>query len=141
MAFVTNPQLPRWLSCPRRARRGSIAGLAEQAEHRRRAEDDGRRRAIREERVRIARELHDIVAHSLTVVTVRAGVGRRVMDERPDEARKALEAVEVTGRGALDELRRILGLLRDDDAGQPALGPPPGAGDIPDLPPHLPAPR
>src|SRR5260370_8288648 len=102
-----------------RARRRYIAGLAEQAEHRRRAEDDGRRRAIREERVRIARELHDIVAHSLTVVTVRAGVGRRVMDERPDEARKALEAVEGTGRGALAGLRPILGLVRADDAAHP----------------------
>jgi signal transduction histidine kinase len=106
-----------------RMRRAYAAGLAEQAE-----QQQGR--AAREERVRIARELHDILAHSLAVVTVRAGIGRKVMDVRPEEARLALEAVEQTGRGALDELRRIVTLLRDDDARQPSLAPAPRIEDL-----------
>jgi signal transduction histidine kinase len=91
------------------------------------------RLAVREERVRIARELHDVVAHTLSVVTFQAGVGRKVGAARPAEALAALRAVEVTGRGALEELRRILGLLRDDDAEGPSLAPAPGVGDLEEL--------
>jgi len=91
------------------------------------------RLAVREERVRIARELHDVVAHTLSVVTIQAGIGRKVGATRPDQALRALRSVEVIGRGALDELRRILGLLRDDDAGAPSLLPAPGIGDLAEL--------
>jgi signal transduction histidine kinase len=112
-----------------RERRRYLAGLAEQAALQQRAEAECARRAIREERVRIARELHDVVAHSLSVVTIQAGVGRKIEAVRPGEALRALRAVEVTGRGALEELRRILGLLRDD-AEQPSLEPVPGIGDL-----------
>jgi signal transduction histidine kinase len=116
-----------------RERRRYLAGLAEQAAQRQRAEAERGRQAVREERVRIARELHDVVAHSLSVVTVQAGVGRKIEAARPGEALRALRAVEVTGRGALEELRRILGLLRDDDAEQPSLAPVPGIGDLEEL--------
>jgi signal transduction histidine kinase len=112
-----------------RERRRYLAGLAEQAALRQQAEAGRARQAVREERVRIARELHDVVAHSLSVVTVQAGVGRKIEAARPGEALRALRAVEVTGRGALEELRRILGLLRDD-AEQPSLEPAPGIGDL-----------
>jgi signal transduction histidine kinase len=112
-----------------RERRRYLAGLAEQAVLRQQAEAGRARQAIREERVRIARELHDVVAHSLSVVTVQAGVGRKIEAARPGEALRALRAVEVTGRGALEELRRILGLLRDG-AEQPSLEPVPGIGDL-----------
>jgi signal transduction histidine kinase len=88
---------------------------------------------VREERVRIARELHDVVAHTLSVVTFQAGVGRKIAAARPAEALLALRAVEVTGRGALEELRRILGLLRDDDGEGPSLVPAPGVGDLGEL--------
>jgi signal transduction histidine kinase len=71
-------------------RRRYVAGLVEQAEQRRSAEAERARQAVREERVRIARELHDVVAHSLAVMTVQAGVGRRVMAEYPEEMRSAL---------------------------------------------------
>jgi signal transduction histidine kinase len=91
------------------------------------------RLAVREERVRIARELHDVVAHTLSVVTFQAGVGRKIAATRPAEALLALRAVEVTGRSALEELRRILGLLRDDDGEAPSLVPAPGVGDLEDL--------
>ena len=98
----------------------------------RQAEADASRQAVRQERVRIARELHDVVAHSLGVVTVQAGVGRRIGATAPAEALRALRAVEVTGRSALEELRRILGLLRDDDT-QPSLAPAPGIADLGEL--------
>src|SRR5262249_47636745 len=112
-----------------RERRRYLEGQAEQAGQRQRAEAEQSRRAVQEERVRIARELHDVVAHSLGVVTIPAGVGRKVGVSDPDEAVRALRAVEVTCRDALEELRRILGLLRDDDA-EPSLAPAPGVGEL-----------
>jgi signal transduction histidine kinase len=115
------------------ARRRYLKALAAQAVEQRRLEVERGRRAVGDERVRIARELHDVVAHSLGVITVQAGVGRRVIDAQPQEARKALAAIEVTGRAASDELRRILGLLRDDDLEPPSLSPAPGLNDVPTL--------
>jgi len=131
-----------------RERRRYQAGLAEQEAQRQRAEADRSRHALQEERLRIARELHDVLAHSLSVVTVQAGVGRRVGAARPAEALRALRSVEEASRGALDELRRVLCLLRSDDepdgtvtaavvAGAPgpvpALAPVPGLGDLESL--------
>jgi signal transduction histidine kinase len=116
-----------------RSRRKYLASVAEQAAQDERIRAERERQAVGAERVRIARELHDIVAHSLSVMTIRAGVGRRVIDVRPAEARDALRAVEVAGRGALDELRRILDLLRDDDTQQPGRAPAPGIDDLPGL--------
>jgi signal transduction histidine kinase len=78
------------------------------------------RRGAAEERIRIARELHDVVAHSMSVITVQAAFGRLVVRERPDEAGAALAAIETTGRHTLDEMRRLLGVLRAD--GTPETG-------------------
>ena len=116
-----------------RERRKYMAGLAEQAMLRQRAEAERETQAIREERIRIARELHDVLAHSLSVVTVQAGIGRKIGASRPGEALRTLRAVEVTGRAALEELRRILGLLRDDDTEGPSLAPAPGIADLEEL--------
>jgi signal transduction histidine kinase len=82
-----------------------------------------RREAVADERTRIARELHDLVGHTLTVMLVRAGAARLVLDSSPAQAREILLDVEVTGRRALDELDQVLGALRgDDDADlQPGL--------------------
>jgi signal transduction histidine kinase len=107
-----------------RERRTYQAGLAAQAAELQRAEAERGRHALQEERLRIARELHDVLAHSLSVVTVQAGVGRRVGAARPAEALRALRVVEEASRGALDELRRALCLLRSDD--EPDTGPPRG---------------
>jgi signal transduction histidine kinase len=107
--------------------------LAEETALRQRQEAERGRLAVREERVRIARELHDVVAHTLSVVTFQAGVGRKIGATRPDQALTALRAVEETGRGALEELRRILGLLRDDDGEGPSLAPAPGVGNLEEL--------
>jgi len=86
------------------------------------------------ERLRIARELHDIVAHSIGVIAIQAGSGRSVFDARPDEARDALAAIEAASRETLSGLRRMVtGLRRAEPGpgpGQAPLGPAPGLADI-----------
>jgi signal transduction histidine kinase len=114
-------------------RRRYLAGVAEQAERERAAEAERARGQVREERVRIARELHDVVAHALTVITVQAGVGRRLMAGRPQEAGSALESIEVIGRTAQEELRVVLGLLREEGAGAAELSPAPRLADLEEL--------
>jgi signal transduction histidine kinase len=71
-----------------------------------------------EERMCIARELHDVVAHSLSIIAVQAGVGHHVIGSRPDEAAKSLSAIETTTRATLGELRSLLDVLRDDDGAE-----------------------
>ena len=115
------------------ARRRYLAGLAEQAERERATEAERARQDIREERVRIARELHDVVAHTLTVITVQAGVGRRLMGKYPEEAGNALASIETIGRTAQDELRVVLGLLRDEPSEAASLAPAPRLADLKDL--------
>jgi signal transduction histidine kinase len=73
--------------------------------------------AVTEERLRIARELHDVVAHSMTVIAVQAGYGHHVIDEQPAKAREALGAIQATSREALVEMRRMLGVLRQSGPG------------------------
>jgi signal transduction histidine kinase len=72
--------------------------------------------AVAEERLRIARELHDVVAHSMSVIAVQAGYGQYVIDDNPSDAREALGAIQATSRDALEEMRRMLGVLRQQDA-------------------------
>jgi signal transduction histidine kinase len=115
------------------ARRRYLAGLAEQAERARAAEAERARQQVREERVRIARELHDVVAHTLAVMTVQAGVGRRLMAKRPEQASTALESIETIGRTAQEELRVVLGLLRDEHNGTAPLAPAPRLVDVKEL--------
>jgi signal transduction histidine kinase len=83
--------------------------------------------AVTEERARIARELHDVVAHYVSVMVVQAAGARRVAEKDPAAARGALEAVEAAGRTALAEMRRMLEVLRADD---PGMGPQPGLGEL-----------
>ena len=93
--------------------------------------------AVIAERLRIARELHDMVAHSIGIIAIQAGAGSRVMDTRPAEARNALRAIEATSRETLAGLRRVLGGLRQTPAPggtDPApLGPAPGLADLDQL--------
>jgi signal transduction histidine kinase len=87
--------------------------------------------AVTEERLRIARELHDVVAHTMSVVAVHAGTGRMVADEDPAAARQALATIETTTRSALMEMRRMLGVLRGSGGDEPGtLAPAPGLGDL-----------
>ncbi|MGT2425766.1 sensor histidine kinase [Amnibacterium kyonggiense] len=81
------------------------------------------RAAIEEERLRIARELHDVLAHSLSSITVQAGVGLHLAAGRPAAATEALETIRSASREALDEVRGVLGVLRGDDAAPLAPGP------------------
>src|ERR1700691_1379746 len=77
-----------------------------------RLQEEAASKAVAEERLRIARELHDVVAHSMSVIAVQAGYGQYVIDTQPADARSALGAIQVTSREALDEMRRMLGALR-----------------------------
>jgi signal transduction histidine kinase len=88
---------------------------------RREREEESARQAIADERARIARELHDVVTHNVSVMVVQAAAGNDVFDERPDQARAALRAVEQTGREALGELRRLLDVVSGGNAPQPGL--------------------
>jgi signal transduction histidine kinase len=95
-----------------------------------RARAESARRAVIEERLRLARELHDVVAHSISVIAVQSGVGAHVANTQPEEAAKALAAIEATSRAALTELRRLLGVLREEGEPQGSLAPVPGLADL-----------
>jgi signal transduction histidine kinase len=116
-----------------RVRRTYVAGLADQAAQRQREILERAQRSVAEERLQMARELHDVVAHSLSVIAVQSGVGRHVIDEHPAQAKKALAAVEETSRTALDELRRMLSVLRRDDRRPAMLLSAPGVGALDQL--------
>ena len=88
--------------------------------------------AVDDERRRIARELHDVVAHAVSVIVLQARGGRRVMDSNSEQAREALDTIELTGVQALEEMRRLLGMLRLP-ADEVALAPRPSLANIDDL--------
>lgn len=101
------------------------------AERRRTREEEERRRAS-EERLRIARELHDVLAHNISMINVQAGVALHLMDERPEQARTALAAIKEASREALAEVRSVLGVLRRVDESAPR-SPAPGLARVTDL--------
>jgi signal transduction histidine kinase len=94
-------------------------------------EEEARRR-LAEERLRIARELHDVVSHTMAVINVQAGVAAHVIDQHPEQARQALQTIKSTSQSAMRDLRAILGLLRDDGDAEP-LAPAPGLEAVPEL--------
>jgi signal transduction histidine kinase len=87
-------------------------------------------RAVASERSRIAREMHDVVAHSMSVISVQAAAGREIVHADPDKAANVFATIEAVGRESLAELRRMLGVLRDTGYHGAALSPQPGIGDI-----------
>jgi signal transduction histidine kinase len=89
------------------------------------------REAIVEERGRIARELHDAIAHNVSMIVVQAGAERRILNTEQETTREVLETIERIGRGALTEMRRLVGMLRSDTADE--LTPQPGLDDLPRL--------
>ncbi|QCB92750.1 sensor histidine kinase [Cellulomonas shaoxiangyii] len=119
------------------ARRQRVAALAEAA--RARAEEHAQRTRLAQasERAQIAREMHDVVAHSISVMVALGGGASAAFDWAPDRARAALDELVDTGRAALGDMRRILGVLHDDDGDGPAgdapLEPQPGSLDLPRL--------
>lgn len=109
------------------------AELSERTEQLKRERDERARQAVIEERVRIARELHDVVAHHVSVMGVQAGAARRVLDRDPELARSTLTTVEQAGRTAVGEMRRLLGVLRESDGEGEQLSPAPGVEALDEL--------
>jgi signal transduction histidine kinase len=109
-----------------RTRRAYLRELEEKAERLEREREENERRAAAEEQARIARELHDVIAHNVSVMTVQAAGAREVFDTNPVRARDALASIEATGREALAELRRLLGVARTHEDGSASLAPQPG---------------
>ena len=112
-----------------RNRRRLVAELRFRAETAERQRDEEARQAVLAERARIAREMHDIVAHSMSVMIVQAGGARRILEKRPDQAAQALASIERTGREAMAEMRRLLGVLREDETTATTDGTGSGAAD------------
>ena len=123
-----------------RLRRAYLAELEDRAARLERARGTDARAARIEERSRIARELHDVVAHHVSVMTVQAGAARRIIDRDAGSAREAMSTIEEVGRTALSEMRRIVGVLRTErDVEQEGreLAPQPGLGDLEELLDHV----
>jgi signal transduction histidine kinase len=142
LVFLRAPDVPAteliWVSIPicgtfvlsaAASRHSERARLAE--ERARRMEEEARQ-AVEEERGRITRELHDVLAHSVSVMTVQASAVRRLLKPEQEREREALMTVEETGRQALAEMRRLLGIMRTESE-RPALAPQPGLGTLPQL--------
>jgi signal transduction histidine kinase len=119
-----------WLGDGARRRQEAVAAARQRAAELEEAREELARRAVTEERLRIARELHDVVAHSMSIIAVQSGVGVHVLDSQPEEARKALAAVEATSRQALVEMRRLLGVLREEAEPRGSLAPAPGLAEV-----------
>ncbi|WP_109509438.1 sensor histidine kinase [Nocardioides speluncae] len=113
-----------------RSRRVIAAEAIARAELAERTRDEEARARVDEERLRIAREVHDTVAHAIAIINVQSGVTAHVIDKRPDRAREALESIERTSSQALREMRTILGVLRDADDER---APYPGLGQVDEL--------
>jgi len=109
-----------------RTRRAYLAELEARAERLEREREEQAERAVIEERTRIARELHDVIAHNVSVMVVQASAGEDVFDTDPARARESLSAVASTGRAALTELRRLLGVIRAEEDHDAGYAPQPG---------------
>jgi signal transduction histidine kinase len=112
-----------------RQRRLDQAALAEAAQRATREGEERVRAAVAEERKSMARELHDVVAHGVSVMVIQAGAARQVVDDSPVKATESLLTVEATGREVMSELRRLLGVLDDEGAGA-GVSPQPGIDQI-----------
>jgi signal transduction histidine kinase len=99
--------------------RGERAAAEERARLAEQTGEEHARRRVAEERLRVARELHDVVSHSVSVINLQAGVALHVMDEHPEQARPALLAIRNTSQQTLRELRGVLGLLRQGEETEP----------------------
>ncbi|GAT81039.1 histidine kinase [Streptomyces sp. F-3] len=116
-----------------RSHRAFVHAIRERAERAERTREEEARRRVAEERLRIARDLHDVVAHRIALVNVQAGVASHVMDKRPDQAREALAHVREAARSALDELRTTVGLLRQSGDPEAPTEPAPGLDRLDEL--------
>jgi signal transduction histidine kinase len=116
-----------------RARRGQAAALAARAKQTQRTRDEEARRLAAEERLRLAREVHDVVGHSLAVISLQAGVAAHLLQTRPEQARDAVAAIRQVAGDALDDLRAELAVLRDPDGAPPPPAAAAGLDALPEL--------
>ena len=121
--WIAAPVVAGWVVTGRRLARARAAE---------RAREEHARRRVAEERLRLARELHDVVSHSISVINVQAGVAVHVMDEHPERARDALVTIKATSKEVLREMRGILGVLRRIDEAEPDA-PSPGLEHLEEL--------
>ena len=119
-----------------RYRRWQVGLLEERAEQADREGEERARLGALEERARIAREIHDVVAHSVSVMAIQAGAARTVVEEQPEKAREALASIEALGRETTAELRRAVGILRGA-RDEEALVPQPGLEGLGELVDHF----
>jgi signal transduction histidine kinase len=113
-----------------RSRQAHLAAVEERAARAERTREEEARRRVADERVRIARELHDVVAHHITLVNAQAGVAHHLLRTDPEAAYEALAHIKETSRTALDELRATVGLLRQTDDQPASREPLPGLADL-----------
>ncbi len=133
-AFVSLSLAGAWVLGDRaRVQRALTAELQERAARLERDRAEDARRAVASERARIARELHDVVAHHVSMMVVQAEAGPVAVATEPARAAGAFEAIAATGRQALVEMRRLLGVLRGDGDQAPSLAPQPGLAEVPSL--------
>ena len=113
-----------------RTRRAYMSAVEDRAAQLEREQEANARRAAAEEQARIAREVHDVVAHNLSVIVVQATAADAVFASDPADAQNAVRAIESTARQALDELRRVLGVVRAGDEDAPDYAPLPSLSDL-----------
>jgi signal transduction histidine kinase len=113
-----------------RARRAYVAELRDRAERAERTREEEARRRVDAERMRIARELHDVVSHTIGVISVQAGVAAHLLERRPDKAADSLAAIRQASDEALGELHAMLGVLRAGEDGRAPLAPAPGLAEL-----------
>ncbi|MEV7203054.1 sensor histidine kinase [Streptomyces griseoluteus] len=134
-----NAALLAWTALPAavgdgvRSRRAYVAAVEERAEHAERTREQEARQRVAAERVRIARELHDVVAHHIALINAQAGVAVHLVERRPEQLVTALEGIRDTSRSALEELRVTVGLLRQSDDPDAPRDPMPGLAQVPEL--------
>jgi signal transduction histidine kinase len=116
-----------------RSRREYTGVVEERADLLEREREVRAREAVADERARIARELHDMVGHALNLIVIQSGGAQRVFTTKPELARESLASIESTGRQALTEMERMLGILRSADESTEALGPQPGLSQVESL--------
>ncbi|MEV7687736.1 sensor histidine kinase [Streptomyces bungoensis] len=132
-AMLAWTALPAAVGDGLRSRRAYVAAVEERAEHAERTREQEAQQRVAAERVRIARELHDIVAHHIALINAQAGVAAHLAKQQPEQIVTALEDIRDTSRSALDELRVTVGLLRQSSDPVAPRNPMPGLVDIPAL--------
>ncbi|WP_307363885.1 sensor histidine kinase [Microbacterium murale] len=134
MQFVTLIVLAGALGDAARSRREYLTAMMERAERAERGQEDEARRRVAEERVRIARDLHDVVAHQISVISLSAGVASSSLESRPERAREALSNIRSASRTVLTDIGGLMTLLRADDPEDPhGLHPQAGLDSVGDL--------